>query len=108
MISVCQTNKVQKYIVCGMLTPGIDKEPALLPVQQIAINQIGGETIECLCAMELLKRVNVENPVIVYVQHEGGQGLPEVIAIYNDDVDPMTFSELEHRISEIMGGNLDD
>ncbi len=108
MISVCKTTKLEKYVICGTLVSNIDKEPASLPVQQIAINQIGGETIECLCAIELLKRVNVENPVIVYVQHEGGQGLPEVIAIYNDDVDPMTFSELEHRISEIMGGNLDD
>ncbi len=108
MISVSKTAKVEKYVLCGDLARGTSGELPTSSPCVVAIKRDAGETIECSCSGELLKRVDMSCPVVVFVQHEGGQGLPEIISMYNDDVDPTVFREMERRVSELIGRSMDE
>ncbi len=108
MIPLLKTTKIEKYVLCGILDPGQEEDSPSASVRQVSIERTAGDSIECTCSVELLQRVDAAHPVVAVVQHDGGRDFPEVIAIYNDDVDPATFRELERRVSEIIGGTLDE
>ncbi len=108
LIPLLKTTKIEKYVLCGILDPGQEEDTPGVILRQVSIKRTAGDPIECTCSVELLRRIDVARPVVAIVQHDGGRDFPEVCAIYNDDVDPATFRELERRVSEILGGTLDD